>query len=57
MLQTQQATLIAEPVRDHLSLLLEAKTLVKGDGDYEIGYEQAKRDIKESMLAMIGGRL
>jgi len=57
MLQTQQATLIAEPVRDHLSLMLEAKPLVKGDGDYEIGYEQAKRDIKESMLAMIGGRL
>lgn len=51
------SALISEAAREQLRILLNPKPLVKGDGDYEIGYESAKRDILESISAFSGGNL
>lgn len=51
------AALISESAREQLRILLNPKPLKKGDGEYEIGYETAKRDILESISAFAGGEL
>ncbi len=51
------SALISESAREQLRILLNPKPLKKGDGEYEIGYETAKRDILESISAFAGGNL
>jgi len=46
--------LVSEYVREALRALLRPEPLKKGDGDYEIGVEATKRDIKASLEALLG---
>lgn len=45
---------MSEVVRQAFRELLTPKPLNKGDGDYEIGVEANKRNIKESLEAFLG---
>lgn len=56
-MRTHTASVISEQAKELLRLLLDAKPLYKGDGEYEVGYESAKREIKQSIEAFIGGPL
>ncbi len=56
-MKTYGTTLISESAREQLRILLNPQPLTKGDGEYEIGYEKAKRDILESITAFVGGDL
>ena len=46
--------IISPAARDHLSLLLKPQALRQGEGDFEIGREVTKLDIKMSIEAFIG---
>ncbi len=49
--------LISEAVRKAFREILAPKPLEKGDGAYEIGVEANKRNIKESLEALLGQTL
>ena len=48
---------LSEHTREALRTLLEPTVLRKGDGDFEIGREVTKRDIKEAIEAHTGIKL
>jgi hypothetical protein len=56
-IQTQQAQHLSEATKDLLRTLLRKEPLVKGDGDYEIGREVLKTQIKQSLEAYTGVQL
>ena len=51
---TQRTELISQKVVDHLRIVLKPTPLEKGDGDYEIGKESLKRDLRHSLKALTG---
>tara|TARA_R110000744_G_scaffold233641_2_gene351595 strand:- start:69 stop:257 length:189 start_codon:yes stop_codon:yes gene_type:complete len=51
---TLKQLIISPAVRDQLSLLLKPQALRKGEGDFEIGREVTKLDIKMSIESFIG---
>ena len=57
MIQSYEQAIISEPLKDLLSTLLISKPLKKGDGDFEIGQEVLKEEIKTSIEAFTGVRL
>tara|TARA_B110000211_G_C13996461_1_gene516438 strand:+ start:938 stop:1111 length:174 start_codon:yes stop_codon:yes gene_type:complete len=57
MIQSYEQSIISEPLKDLLSTLLRSKPLKKGDGDFEIGQEVLKEEIKASLEAWSGVRL
>jgi hypothetical protein len=57
MIQSRTTAHISETTKDLLSTLLKSKPLKKGDGDFEIGQEVLKEEIKESLEAFTGVRL
>jgi hypothetical protein len=57
MIQSYEQAIISEPLKDLLSTLLRSKPLKKGDGDFEIGQEVLKEEIKVSLEAWSGVRL
>ena len=57
MIQSYEQAIISEPLKDLLSTLLRSKPLKKGDGDFEIGQEVLKEEIKTSIEAFTGVRL
>ena len=57
MITQQASSLISEAARAQLRILLSPRALIKGNGDYEIGFEAAKRQILESLQSFSGGSL
>jgi hypothetical protein len=57
MITQQASSLISEAARAQLRILLAPRALIKGNGDYEIGFEAAKRQILESLQSFSGGSL
>ena len=51
MIQSYEQAVMSEPLKDLLSTLLMSKPLKKGDGDFEIGQEVLKEDIKLSQVS------
>ena len=56
-IETSKATHMSQAVRETLSVLLEPICLQKGDGEYEIGKEVLKYDIRLSLEALTGVKL
>jgi hypothetical protein len=56
-MRTHAASVISEQAKELLRMLLAPSPLYKGDGEHEIGHESAKREIKQSLEAFIGGPL
>ena len=57
MIQSRTTAHLSESTKDLLSTLLISKPLKKGDGDFEIGQEVLKEEIKASIEAFTGVRL
>jgi|TARA_R110001606_G_scaffold310556_4_gene457606 hypothetical protein len=57
MIQSRTTAHLSESTKDLLSTLLISKPLKKGDGDFEIGQEVLKEEIKTSIEAFTGVRL
>ena len=56
-IQSTTTAHLSESLKDLLRTLLTPKSLKKGDGDYEIGREVLKREIKDSLTAFTGVEL
>jgi hypothetical protein len=56
-IQTHTAQHLSESTKDLLRTLLRQEPLAKGDGDYEIGREVLKTEIKQSLEAYTGVKL
>ena len=56
-MRTHAASVISEQAKELLRTLLAPTPLYKGDGEYEVGYESAKREIKQSLEGFTGGYL
>lgn len=56
-MKTYSSTVISEQAKELLRTLLAPTPIYKGEGDYEIGYESAKRDTVQSLESFIGGIL
>ena len=57
MIQSRVTAHLSESTKDLLITLLKSKPLKKGDGDFEIGQEVLKEEIKLSLEAFTGVRL
>lgn len=55
--QTLNSPHMSQAARQCFRALLQPTPLKKGDGDYEIGVEATKRDIKASLEALLGDAL
>lgn len=53
-MQIENKHFISASTRDLLNTLLEPKPLKKGDGDYEIGREVLKKEIRLSLESFTG---
>ena len=56
-LQASGYNQISESARELLRTLLAPEPVKKGEGDYEIGREETKLRIKQSLLSFSGGDL
>lgn len=56
-IQSRTTAHLSESTKDLLSTLLAPKALKRGDGDYEIGREILKEEIRVSLEAFTGVRL